>query len=112
MAPAYVKVAEALASDPNIVIAEMDATANEVDGVNIQGFPTIKFYPSNNKTPVDFSGSRDEAGIFAFLKEKCSKAVTFNFDTVLGGGSGDDAPTEEAETGSGDDENENEKQDL
>lgn len=33
MAPAYIEVAEALASEPNLVIAEMDATANEVDGV-------------------------------------------------------------------------------
>lgn len=107
MAPAYIKVAEALASDPNIVIAEMDATANEVDGLNIQGFPTIKFYPSNNKTPIDFSGSRDEEGFFKFLKEKCSKAVTFNWDSLNGDAGSDDA-------GSGDDGNEHdgEKQDL
>lgn len=49
MAPLYVELAEALADAENLVIAEMDATANEVEGVNIQGFPTIKFYPANNK---------------------------------------------------------------
>ncbi len=47
----------------------MDATANEVEGVNVQGFPTIKFYPSNNKNePLDFEGDRTEEGIIDFLK--------------------------------------------
>lgn len=55
----------------------MDATANEADGVNIKGFPTLKFYPANNKTPVDFSGNRDEAGLLEFLREKSSKVVNW-----------------------------------
>jgi len=49
MAPMYVELAEELAAANNLVIAEMDATANEVEGLQIQGFPTIKFYPANNK---------------------------------------------------------------
>jgi len=49
MAPMYEELATELAAANNLVIAEMDATANEVEGVQIQGFPTIKFYPANNK---------------------------------------------------------------
>jgi hypothetical protein len=30
----------------------MDATLNEVDGVDIQSFPTIKFYPKGDKTVI------------------------------------------------------------
>ena len=49
MAPMYVELAEELAAANNLVIAEIDATANEVEGLQVQGFPTIKFYPANNK---------------------------------------------------------------
>lgn len=49
MAPMYEELATELADATNLVIAEMDATANEADGVEVQGFPTIKFYPANNK---------------------------------------------------------------
>jgi len=34
------------------VIAKMDATANEVEGLVLTGYPTILFYASNNKFPV------------------------------------------------------------
>ena len=84
MAPAYIEVAEAVASDPNLVIAEMDATANEVSGVAIQGFPTIKFYPADDKKAVDYPGEspRDAPGFFNWLADNTSAAVTFDFSTV------------------------------
>jgi hypothetical protein len=48
----------------------MDATANEVKGVSIRSFPTIKFWSKNNKAnPVDYSGDRDVEGFIKFLKE-------------------------------------------
>jgi len=48
----------------------MDATANEVESVNIKGFPTLKFYKNGSKgTPVDYEGDRDEAGFLKYLKE-------------------------------------------
>ncbi len=62
----------------------MDATANEVDGVNIQGFPTLKFYPANNKTPMDFSGERTAEGFYQFLEKSTSKVVKFDFAVLLG----------------------------
>lgn len=71
LAPIYDKVAERLAAvNPKIVLAKCDATANEIEGIPIQGFPTLKFFPANNKTPVDFSGERTEEGIFSYLKSK------------------------------------------
>ena len=34
-----------------VVIAKMDATANEIDvpGVEVSGFPTLYFFPGNDK---------------------------------------------------------------
>lgn len=56
LAPKYLNVADKLKElgCDNIVIGKMDATANEVEGLNIEGFPTLKFYPANNKEPMDY----------------------------------------------------------
>ena len=70
MAPIYDELAKKLLVNPHIVIAKMDATANEVESVQIQGFPTLKYYPSNNKlNPTDYSGDRNEEGFLKFLKQ-------------------------------------------
>jgi len=71
LAPIYAQLATKLKDNPNVVIAKMDATANEVEGVNVQGFPTIKFYPKGNKqNPIDFNGERTEEGFIKYLKEQ------------------------------------------
>lgn len=75
LAPIYETVAKKLSHNPNIVIAKIDSTANEVPGVNIRGFPTIKFYANGKKdAPVDFEGDRTEEGILKYLKEKTTHA--------------------------------------
>lgn len=56
----------------------MDATANEAEGVNIEGFPTIKFYPANNKAGVDYSGGRTLDEMEAFLRENASLPFVSN----------------------------------
>lgn len=39
------------------MIGKVDSTKNEVAGVEIEGFPTLKFFPGNNKANViDFTG--------------------------------------------------------
>lgn len=50
----------------------MDATANEAEGVNVEGFPTIKFYPANNKEGVDYKGGRTLEEMETFLRENAS----------------------------------------
>ena len=72
MAPDYEKAAEKIKdSNPNIMLADFDATTNEAEGVEVQGFPTIKFYPAKDKkNPIDFAEERNYAGIMKFLKEK------------------------------------------
>jgi Thioredoxin len=47
----YDELAAKLSGVDSVVIAKMDATANEIDveGVNVQGFPTIMFFPGDDK---------------------------------------------------------------
>ena len=48
--PIYNELGEKFADKKNIVIAKMDGTANEVDGLAVRGSPTLRFYPAGSKT--------------------------------------------------------------
>merc|ERR1711990_802195 len=61
LTPVWDKLGEKYADHANIVIAKMDSTANELEEIKVQGFPTIKL------TIVDFDGERTEAGFVKFL---------------------------------------------
>jgi protein disulfide-isomerase A1 len=76
LAPIYEELGEAYADNDNIVIAKMDGTANEVEGINVRGFPTLKFFPAGKKTAggTDYSGSRDLAGFKDFLSKNAKSA--------------------------------------
>ena len=47
--PKYTELATDLADVEGLVIAKVAATANEVEGVNVSGFPTIKFFAKGSK---------------------------------------------------------------
>jgi len=76
LTPIYEQLGESFASNQNIIIAKIDATANDVDhpAVHVQGFPTIIFFPANGKdTPTVYDGERDLESLKAFVQEN-SKA--------------------------------------
>jgi len=50
------------------VIAKYDATLNENDQVMVEGFPTLTFYPKDNKEGVPADG-RSFNGLRKWLKE-------------------------------------------
>jgi len=63
--PKYTEAAKLVAGNTNVVVAKCDATANEVAGISIKGFPTLKFFPGNAKSsaPVDYEGARETADL-------------------------------------------------
>lgn len=70
LAPHFEEVAQRLANNPNIVIAKFDSTENEVSNIEIQGFPTIKFWGKDKtQPPIDFNGERSADGIIQWLKD-------------------------------------------
>ena len=44
LAPIWDELAEHFQDDENVVIAKMDSTKNEVEEIQVQGFPTLKFF--------------------------------------------------------------------
>ena len=49
LAPKWEELANELEEVENLVIGKMDYTANEVDSVTVNSYPTLIFYPSNKK---------------------------------------------------------------
>eukprot|EP00475_Leptophrys_vorax_P005923 TRINITY_DN1359_c0_g2_i1.p1 TRINITY_DN1359_c0_g2~~TRINITY_DN1359_c0_g2_i1.p1 ORF type:complete len:528 (+),score=116.19 TRINITY_DN1359_c0_g2_i1:93-1586(+) len=68
--PIYKEVGEAFANDPDVVIAKMDATANDVpqDKFSVKGFPTLYLYTSEGEV-VSYSGDRGKASLIDFVNK-------------------------------------------
>jgi len=82
LAPIYEEVGTILKDVKNVVIAKIDATANDVSPkLGIKGFPTIKFFPSNNKqAPIDYEGERTVDSFITFVQE--NSGIKFDFKNL------------------------------
>lgn len=46
----------------------MDSTANEVEQVKVQSFPTLKFFPKGSQQVVDYNGERTLEALTKFVE--------------------------------------------
>jgi len=67
LAPIWDELGAKYKDHENIVIAKMDATANELEKVKVHSFPTIKYFPIGEGEAVDFNGQRTLEGFSKFL---------------------------------------------
>merc|ERR1712232_41872 len=75
--PVYRDVARKLEGVSSVVVAKIDATSNDVEGVDVEGFPTIKLWRADNKEePLDYDGDRDVDSFVSWLEEKASRAFS------------------------------------
>jgi len=102
LAPIWDKLGEKYQNDPSIVIAKIDSTANELEDVKVQSFPTIKFFPAGSNKVVDYTGERTLEGFTKFLDSGGKEGA---------GPSDDDKAAMEAE-GDDDDEEKGHKHDA
>merc|ERR1712156_244228 len=68
LAPTWDKLGEKFADREDIVIAKMDSTANELEDIKIQGFPTIKLFKKDDNKVIDYNGERTLEGFSKFLE--------------------------------------------
>lgn len=84
LAPLYEEVAAAFAKVDSVVIAKIDATENYVDpSYNIRGFPTLLFFPADNKeSPMRYESDRDFPSISKYVLDNAS--VKFDIELFSG----------------------------
>lgn len=75
--PVYTNLGKKYKGQKDLVIAKMDATANDItnDRYKVEGFPTIYFAPSGDKkNPIKFEGGeRDLEHLSKFIDEHATK---------------------------------------
>lgn len=69
LAPVWDELAEHTKDIDDLIIAKFDATVNEAEGVDIRGYPTLIWYPKDNKKGVNYEGDREVEGFKNFLHE-------------------------------------------
>jgi len=74
LAPIYDQLGAWLNGVNDVVIAKVDATANDVDPrLGIKGFPTLKLFKAGSKDkPIDYNGDRSLRDLAKFLKDNAS----------------------------------------
>lgn len=68
LVPIYDKVGEHFEKSDNIVVAKMDATANELEHTKITSFPTLKLYAKDDNKVIEYNGPRTFEGLVKFLE--------------------------------------------
>ncbi|KAI9793861.1 MAG: Protein disulfide-isomerase-like 2-2 [Peltula sp. TS41687] len=91
LAPVWETVANDFSSEPSVMIAKVDAeaanaraTAQEQD---IEGFPTIKYFPRGSTKATMYKGGRSEKDFVAFVNQHAGT------HRAVGGGLDDEAGT-------------------
>ncbi|KAL2084549.1 hypothetical protein ACEWY4_020067 [Coilia grayii] len=78
--PKYTQLGQKLSNDPNIVIAKMDATVNDIPPpYDVQGFPTIYFAPAGQKDqPLRYEGGREVNDFVSYLEKEATHPLVLD----------------------------------
>ncbi|NXS59687.1 PDIA2 isomerase, partial [Brachypteracias leptosomus] len=69
MAAAWEELGERYKDHETIVIAELDSTANELESITINGFPTLHYFPAGpGRKMVEYKSARDVETFSKFLE--------------------------------------------
>ena len=109
LAPIWETVANDFAAEPSVLIAKVDAEAEESKATTkeqgVSSYPTIKYFSKGSTTPEAYEGGRTEQAFIEFINKKAgthrtvgggldAKAGTIDaLDTIVGKVTGDDLAT-------------------
>jgi len=68
LTPIWDKLGEKYKDHESIIIGKMDSTANELEDIKVQGFPTIKLIQKETNKIIDYNGERTLDGFVKFLE--------------------------------------------
>ncbi|KAK0728110.1 thioredoxin-like protein [Lasiosphaeria miniovina] len=90
LAPTWETLAQDFASESNVLIAKVDAEAENSKATaaeyGVTSYPTIKFFPKGSKEAEDYDGGRSEDDLVDFINSKAGthRAVGGGLDAVAG----------------------------
>lgn len=74
LAPTWETVAQDFSAEANILIAKVDAEAENAKATaqehGVKSYPTIKYFPKGSTTPEPYEGSRTEEALLEFMNGK------------------------------------------
>ncbi|CAF1031322.1 unnamed protein product [Rotaria magnacalcarata] len=82
LAPIYEQLGEKYKDNADILIAKMDATANELEDIKVQSFPTIKLFPKDSDEVIDYQGERTLEGLSKFVESNGKEAGNIPEETA------------------------------
>ncbi|KXZ53899.1 hypothetical protein GPECTOR_6g817 [Gonium pectorale] len=73
--PAWIEAASELSG--KVKVGAVDCTVHEsvCSEYGVQGYPTIKFFGANKRSPEDYNGGRDSGSIVAFAMQRYSEQL-------------------------------------
>lgn len=87
--PVWDDLGEAFKGAGNVVVAKVDATANDLPkSLGIRGFPTLLLFKGDGTPPQDFSGERDYSSLSNFITKKTGAKPTVGFKPKSSSSSG------------------------
>jgi len=96
LTPIYEQLGEKFKDNADIVVAKMDSTANELEEIKIQSFPTIKLFPKDSDEVIDYHGARTVEALANFIdsngKENGKTAADEHADQNEEGAEEDEEP--------------------
>ncbi|KAJ2231574.1 protein disulfide-isomerase precursor [Coemansia sp. RSA 485] len=82
LVPIYDQLGTVLKDNENLVIAKMDAIANDIPSaipeLQIQGFPTIVLIRAEDNSVVEYHGNRSVESFIEFLEENAANKITYD----------------------------------
>jgi len=78
LAPKYEEVGKTFDGEDEVVIAKMDADSHKMkpSEYGVTGYPTLKFFPKDNKKGEDYNAGRSSEDFVTFINQRCGTERT------------------------------------